>query len=242
MASNPERRESAAITYREFVEAYQALAFANCLGHVVDTALDVTWSMYGIKAEHDVAETHARLLEKVSQWLEERGLPALYIWTIEVGATFGVHSHITLYLPLAQEAPFRSFLAAALPEPVFDPASAPGALPFKLQVNAGETTYHQWRRFRYMLKSVDPRVDLDGLEALPGRPTLVAQCGIKHCFGGFMRIDRLGVARVLRRDARLSNYANALPPATTTGNDAAPAFDDRYLEWSRDSRSRFNTA
>jgi hypothetical protein len=176
---------SAYISYPQFVDGYQALAFANTQGHIVDAALDVTWALYGITAEPTVAEHHANLLEAMSRWLNDRRLPVLYIWAIEEGASFGLHSHITLHLPLMQGKAFRAFLEAFLPVPVSQlrTPARPGA-PFLLQINGGETTFHQWRRFRYTLKSVDPHVGLDGIPAEPGACTLVEACSLNYSFGG----------------------------------------------------------
>jgi hypothetical protein len=234
MLTNSCASRTSGISYGQFVAAYKALAVANAQGFVIDAALDVTWSLYDITAESDVALSQARLLAAIECWFKDHGLPALYIWAIEEGATFGLHSHITMHLPAAHEGGFRNFLSSCLPERVIDPLPD-GALsrgtPFMLQVNGGETTYHQWRRFQYTLKSIDPRVGLTGAEARSGEPTLAETCGIKPSFGGFMHIDRCSVAPALFS-------AGVRSPTGTIDSDNPPAFDDRFLHCYLSSRSR----
>lgn len=175
------------ISFAEFVDFYQAIAFANCQGHLVEASLDVTWSLHDVRAHHDVARCHHALLAGIEQWLIARALPTFYVWVIEDGATFGVHSHVNFALPAALGGAFREWLISMLTGLVGRPLIDPGAdQTFMLQVFDSITTYHQWRRFRYLMKSIDPHVDLDGHPTTSDGLSLVRSASIDYSFGGFL--------------------------------------------------------
>lgn len=134
------------ISAAQFVDAYQALAFANCYGCIVDTTLDVSWSLHGITAEAAVATCQADLLGYIADWPTLHELPTFYIWVLEQGATYGLHSHIVLHLPAHLEAPFRGYVVDTLTRIVRMPLlETEHSTTCKLQVRGGETTFAQWQ-------------------------------------------------------------------------------------------------
>ena len=234
MATSSGSPRSATISFAEFLDAYQALAFANCQGFLVDTALDVTWSLQGIFDSDDVARANANLLDGITRWLTDRGLPSFYIWAIEEGATFGLHSHITLHLPsrlrTAFEAAVEDLLVKVSGRPLIATAESRTRL---MQVHDSETSFHQWRRFRYTCKSLDPAVGASGLQVASGTVTLAQIANISFVFGGFMAIQRIGVAPALAAAARAHWAERIALPDMDVRPDQPPVFDDRYIDWHR---------
>jgi hypothetical protein len=101
---------------------------------------------------------------------------------------------------------------------------------FKFAASQGETTYDQWRRFRYMLKSVDPSVDLDGAAARTASRSLLDANGRRFELGGFLTVSRLGVSPALAA-TQSARWAMSVPlPDMTTRRAHPPAFDDRFVQ------------
>lgn len=56
-----------------------------------------------------------RILERTRKWLQYRGLPVAYIYTIENGQTKGIHVHLLLHIPAHYQRDYKKALRQWLP-------------------------------------------------------------------------------------------------------------------------------
>lgn len=219
------------ISAAEFCAAYRALAFANCQGFIMDTTLDVTWSLHGVTTEEAVATRQSELLWLIGTWLKERHLPIFSVWVLEVGPTYGLHSHIVIHMPARLEAEFRDFVAQGLTHLLCVPLrDAEESTTFKLQARGGEVTFAQWQRFRYMLKGIDPWAIVPGNDQLPDQP-LMKVASLDYHSQGTIRRPRLGISPDIG-DAAQRRWQTVVDlPDMEITVDTPPRYNDFFLHW-----------
>jgi hypothetical protein len=219
------------ITGAEFCAAYRAVAFANCQGFIMDTTLDVTWSLHGVMTEDAVAARQAELLWLIGGWLRKHDLPILSLWVLEVGATYGLHSHIVLHMPAQLETVFRDFVAAGLTHVLCVPLrDTEESTTFKLQTRGGEVTFAQWQRFRYMLKGIDPWAMALGNDRLHDQP-LMKVADLDYRYQGAIGRHRIGISPEIDDVARQRWQAVVDLPDMEITVDTPPRYNDCFLHW-----------
>jgi hypothetical protein len=97
---------------------------------------------------------------------------------------------------------------------------------------------HQWRRFRYLLKALDPYVDLAGSPTINLADTLAVVAKMALQIGGRVEAPRVGVAPALAHAPRAEWQRRYPMPDLTISSDHPPTFNDRFLQWYEEHADR----
>ncbi len=219
------------ISFFMFRQAYRALAFANCQGLVLDSSIDITWSMIGVTRERDVAQRQGAFLDKVRHWFAQRGQPLRALWVLEKGNTRGLHSHMMLHLPAGWAADFEAMATGALRHVADGPiVDLPQSRTMLLQLKAGDDVIEQWRRFRYMMKGVAPHKCWRDPES--GRlVSLEERARLNLSYQDTIEVKRLGIARAIGIAALAHWLQSNEPPSMDIRLDGRRLYNDQYLQW-----------
>lgn len=230
------QRVSHGITYSEFCDAYEAFAFANCCGVVLDTRVDVTWSTIGLVSEAMVARAHRAFLELLGVRLGQMTVSLTYVAVHEVGTTRDLHTHYTMFVPPGLAKPFERICATSLA------AAAKRTLNLArdsrtLNVDVGEQSVSsQWSRFRYVMKGVSPNA---ALPAAAGEPVSIplwqfAELGDHFGFQGHIAMPRVEISSSLaavRRAAARNEYPDI--PDMSVRASGPQLYGTRFWDWHR---------
>jgi hypothetical protein len=225
-----------AIGYGQLCKAYRAVAFANCLGLVMDTSVDITWSLQGITSDKAVGECQQAFIDAVRRWLDRNDQWAAYLWVLERGKRLGLHTHMLMHLPERLSGPFHEYSTATLSRIVRGPLVRTKEMKTLLvQPRRGVDTTPQWIRFGYMMKGVDPRLSWPDDRAISGYLTLAERAGLGPRDEGEVSVQRLGVSRALNDSAFARWRALNDFPDMTISQDGPPLYDDRFQRWHREN-------
>ncbi len=226
---------SAVLRTQQVKNAYKAVAFANCLGWVLDSTMDITWSLHGIVTDLDVAAKQRAFLDAIRRWFERNGMEAIFMWAIERGNRHGLHTHINLCVPRHLHEEFERYAKQRLARVVGGALiDQPDQKTTKIQLRDARNIVGQWRRFAYLMKGSDKAfMWLD--KANPAKSiTLEQRLGQRVSFQGMVSRKRAGVSRFLDNASRREWAAiNAFPDMTI--HPVGPLFDDRFLQWSHEN-------
>lgn len=222
---------SRSLRARQLYKAYHAVAFANCLGRVLDSSLDITWSLQGIRGDHEVLRHQTAFLDAIRRWFDRNDEWAAYMWVMERGDRFGLHTHINLYIPPNLAERFRKYAAATLARIVGGPlVDANGIRTMLIQPRDGRNVIGQWARFRYVMKGLDAGVMWFDRANPQASLTFKERANMRISFEGEISVKRMGVSRALDDSARRRwSMLNEFPDMTI--KEEGPLFDDRFLRW-----------
>ncbi len=229
---------SRSLQWQQFKKGYEAVAFANCMGVVLDTTLDITWSLQGITSDRQVADSQKAFLDAIRRWLERHDRMAAFYWVLERGARRGLHTHIALHVPDTKMYEFNTYSRATLAHIVKGPlhhVNHERTLYF--QPRRGGNIFRQWQRFTYMMKGLDENLMwLD--KKNPAASARVKDWKfIPFKPQGEIAVKRMGVSRILDIASRRRWSAlNDLPSMIITKD--GPPLDDRYLKWFHENEHR----
>lgn len=223
------------LTHQQVRKAYRAVAFANCLGRVLNVSMSVTWSTVGKEGGGQVAVCQHRFLELMRKWFHRRKSPALWIWVLERGKKYGLHSHLLLSVPWHLKVAFRDDVEAMLVTAVGCPLlKTPASKTLKMEMRSHLTITPQWEWFKYMMKGVDP--NLAWRRPSGEHLKFHVKLDIKARKEGAIQLKRIGVARALDEAAfRRWSAVNGFPSMQIELSSGA-LFDSRYIEWFRENQ------
>ncbi|TXM95374.1 hypothetical protein [Methylobacterium sp. WL116] len=198
------------LTSSQFRKGYNAIAYANCVGEVMNAFISISWSTAGIVAPDAVMAAQIRYLELLRKWLLHRGVQPAWVWVIENGKTYGLHSHILLRVPhhMREAVKFQAETAVA--------TIAARPLKKPRRGTKGDQTVHvicrrdnniraQWRLYRYISKGLKPTTRELNPELRAKQIRIEKVGGLKLRRQGLVVRQRLGVARGLSTQSRQSN-------------------------------------
>lgn len=220
------------ISRTQFSKARRAVAFANCMGMVMNTAVDITWSTVGVTGDASVARRQMAFLDALRRWFDRNGVTAAWVWVLEQGETLGLHSHILMHVPDELTLEFRNYAKATLTRIVKRPLLNTDDLKTLLiQHRRREQIIPQWWRFRYMMKGVKPNLVLVVGEEFGQAMNYADRVGVSPKPQGDVGVKRLGVSRALD-DSAFKRWAalNEFPDVAIRPN-ADELYDDRFLRW-----------
>ncbi|RVT92992.1 hypothetical protein [Sphingomonas crocodyli] len=231
-----EGRVTDAIGLTQFKRAYRAVAFANCLGLILNTKVDVTWSTVGVRNDAQIAQLQNQLLDVLRGWYRRKGVPAAWLWVLENGQTHGVHTHLFFHVPDDQVIDFKStngfneFLRRRLQYIVKRPLLlTPDSKTVRISHVNGRQVGWQWERFRYMMKGLRV-VDRRSPHSDPTR-RFAARGKLRLADQGRVMGRRVGFSPLLQdRSIALWQQRNALPDLNV-GHSGPIAYDGRFLAW-----------
>lgn len=208
------------ISPEQYRKAYQAIGLANCLGKVLDTSIDISWSTVHVTSDLTVAAHQKRFFDLVHRWLERNGEVPMLLWVLERGKKMGLHTHALTYLPRHLRKSFREFASRSLAGVVGRRLVPKPTATLLIQPRDGRSWKSQWVRYRYMMKGTKPR----------------------H---GVVATKRLGVSRALDQRALADWLTRNQPPPALIEPAAALRMDDCFISYHRemeneDARKEWN--
>ena len=222
---------SRSLRWRQFVKGYEAIAFANCLGIVLDSSIDITWSMQGIHSDVVVAARQKAFLDAIRRWFERHDEPAAYYWVLERGSRRGLHTHITLRIPPHLVEEFNTYVNATLARVVKGPlVRTRTERTIMVKPRAGRNLIAQWNRFTYLMKALDKTLIAFDRSNPVASPRVANWTIINFRPQGEISVKRMGVSRFLD-DATRRRWASVTDFPSMPIGDNGPPLDDRYLQW-----------
>lgn len=165
------KKASHFIGREDLYKAYNAVAFSNRLGVVLNTHITIVWKTVcpgGPETYSGVLQLFQELFRK---WCREREIPCHGIYSWENGVRNGVHTHLLVHVPRIHRGKLQRWASAAIKTVTGGDATArsedkPATLCVVHRRDADRSA--QWTVFAYMMKGVDgsltERVTEDGKE------------------------------------------------------------------------------
>ncbi|MFD2181734.1 hypothetical protein [Rhodoplanes azumiensis] len=163
------RAGSTGISTADFQKAYNAVAFANRTGTVMNVHATLVWSTVGQTNGIATAKIAGLFLERFRKWSHERDLPCRWVHVLEISKKNGLHSHVLMHVPRVFELDFRKWvrrcigtLTGKTPVPRVTPGLARKLHIAKpnhtanLEVSAETDIRAQWEVFTYLMKGILP--------------------------------------------------------------------------------------
>lgn len=204
------------VTTKQFRQGYDAVALANCSGLVLNAFINITWSTVGIRGDAAVADANGRYLELLRKACIKRKIIPAWVWVIENGRTWGLHSHILASIPREKKDWLR-YQAEQAVETIAGrrPVRTLGSRTVKVIHRQDGDWKAQWRIFRYMMKGLRPTKRHPNPEIADGQRRLEEMAGLKLRSQGVVGTKRFGVSRKLdsknlakiRRDYGFTTFA-----------------------------------
>lgn len=231
------------LTRRDFWSGYEAVAFANLTGVVLNAMLTVSWGSVrceGAAAWRADRKFRGLLRSRFRDW----HVPQAWIYARESGVRAGDHTHLLLHVPHVREYDLAKWAEDAFKSasgaPALVPETASELRSVDLSLFRGDGVAEQWRVFKYIFKGLD-RDELEFL--LPGKhgrlPT-AHLAGLRPKRQGQVVGRRAGVSRSLheaeRGCAMYPDGSPVWPPPQELLPDAAPQYDDRFVLYGANRR------
>lgn len=178
----------ASIHYSEFLEAYNAVAFANEHGLALDLMITFHLEQLALAAKGNrepatLASLDREFKRRLNQWFRDRNLPNLHIGVTENGPVKGIHTHILVWVPgierwMQPEGRAPAWIRGELRGwlKTYCGRNYDVQLADALVCSGGNRPdlHSQWRKFHYMMKSADPlEVVVQGKNHASGRDLLL---------------------------------------------------------------------
>lgn len=142
------------ITERDFAALYGAAEFAAIFELWFDTTVTISWRLMGPEVEGDVPRFFGAFTKCLRDWLEERVLPAAWIYVHECGKKVGLHTHLNLYIPGdpgSYRSAFRAWARGWVQRQIG--RRAPNAI--RVRGPKKETPWLHWLTTSYLMKGYD---------------------------------------------------------------------------------------
>jgi hypothetical protein len=219
------------VEFKDVSQVYRAIALANCRGCVMTTRVDITWATLGLTNEILIRSHFTAFLDWMRRWLERHAGWAAYVWVFEYGGTYGLHTHMLVYVPEEEGEGFRReakrVLAAIVKKPLLE---TPQSETMRIRPR-GPDINTQWIRFRYMMKGIHPRLAWPDGHSPGGYKLLADRAGIKLKDGGVVLGKRVGVSRELDQES-YNRWAAVNPLPDMSINPCGEyLYGNRYLNW-----------
>ena len=149
------------LTSDQFVDFYNAVVYANSLGHAMSAHVIITWGLLGIHDHTEAANTLTdRLLKHFQSWCKYKmnGAQPVWIYVHENGRTHGFHTHLMFAIPNKLRKAFRSWLSQRLTEICRHNSMSKKA--FEVVAPPSDRIVRQWKYFQYLMKSINTEEEL----------------------------------------------------------------------------------
>jgi hypothetical protein len=168
-------RSPHALTLDEVRRVYNAVAFANRRGKVMNASLTLAWFMLPGVDQIKQAKADEAFRHKLKQWFDSRhelsssAREALFVYVQENPTGERFHTHLLLHLPTEMIERFKAYLPAAVAQTARTIAGVRGGdLPeglHKARVRRHDrhALHSQWIRYHYVTKGADPETSLTGV-------------------------------------------------------------------------------
>lgn len=129
----------------------EGVGHAKNRGFPLNRHLTISWWVAGIPGR--VIDAQRELLQLASKWMAYRGVTPAYVWALEDGPVYHLHSHIVIHIPDHLKAKFRTMVNRWVKRVGGDPY-ATGA------IKISPEKYNRTSKddlVRYILKGIDLR-------------------------------------------------------------------------------------
>lgn len=228
---------TSAIQVHQFEKAYRAVAFANCLGVTMNTTLDISWSTAGVTDDLLVADRQKYYLDALRRWFVRNQQWAAWLWVLERGDRFGLHTHVMLHVPDDLSQAFRRYASNTLDHIVGGRSiRTPSSKTILIRHRNGEQLISQWWWFRYIMKGITQERGWVKRSDPHWSKNFTDRTGIDAEPQGIVSVKRLGVSRALdiasfKRWAALNDF-----PDMRILAEGDALYDDRFIRWYHDHR------
>ncbi|HEV2544921.1 MAG TPA: hypothetical protein VGU70_19380 [Methylobacterium sp.] len=240
------RGASEYLTADHFDLGYGAVAFANCMGLVLNTWTTIVWASVGITGDFAVAQADRRFRELLRKRLVKRGLPVAWLWVLERSAKRGLHAHVLSHVPQVDVYWVKQAIEECVETVAVRPlVRVPGEKTVLVKGRHNRAIGPQWFWFRYMMKGIRPDTVLND-PARPGHFVPLREIAAMRRMDpqGMVRTQRFGVSRALQRLSQARQCAETGLPENALRDGAMhfhELFDYRYYEWSQRDENRRRT-
>ena len=221
------------ISALQWCKLYNAVAFANSNGWVLQAWCTIAWQEIGITDDDKVSGALRDWTERVRKWLEERDCPCVYVYVHENSRKRGLHTHVLLHVPPEHTATFRSWCRERSLKRRGQTGGVPKAA-LHIETREDKGTERQWRWFRYMMKGTSRTGGGFGNTSNPHVVTEMNEL-VDHHFedGGIIRCrKRVGASQ--RIDELARKDANFVSLFDAGENSPERLYSDHYIdEWRR---------
>lgn len=203
------RGQTQTISGPNFRKAYNAVAFSNRIGAVMNVHLTIVWPTVISGGDLIFAKALRRFLELFRKWCGERELPCHWIYCWERGLRNGLHSHILAHIPHLFAYDFEKWARKAL-ETVT--GRKPALRVRRHSKSDPPHTLHivhrrendvraQWHLFRYLMKGLGSWL-VDDVADRRRRQPLHEIAAIKRRGQGLIVTKRVGTSRAVGEGAQ----------------------------------------
>jgi hypothetical protein len=129
----------------DFLRLYDAVAFANTRGWVMNVELTMTFHV----PDNEALATFQDFMKRYRSWCGYKGIPcvAIYVWERPTSAP--LHVHMQMFIPNEWHYAAKIWLPKM---------GQKGIASYKLRVRRTASVTNQWAWFRYLSKGLNPRL------------------------------------------------------------------------------------
>ena len=241
------RGHSEWVGWKDFRKSYNAVAFSNRLGAVMNVHMTIVWGTVLDGGDLVYAGALKRFLERFRKWCRERSIQCHWIFAWERGPKNGLHSHVLASVPHLYEAELQEWAHKAI-ETV---SGKPSILkPRRRKSGAAKVTHTlnivhrrdgdiraQWGLFRYPMKGISPDLFISDLDNRRQSRRLSEIAAISVRPQGLVTTKRVGVSRAIDVTMqRKTGFVSALDRGATKPDELYT--DKCYSAFQRDEERR----
>ena len=97
-----------------FFDAYDAVCFANAVGHTLTNMVTINWEQLGYVSPDEINEAYIRFTDRLSQYGRRIKEYIFYVTVFERGPIFGCHSHTIFSLPYEMRKEFDEWIHTSI--------------------------------------------------------------------------------------------------------------------------------
>lgn len=217
------------ISGEQWANAYNATAFANRLGLVLNVHVTILWDQVGLPHDGQVSAGLVRWTGELRKWCAARGYRCCYVYAHERSRRHGLHTHLLTSIPYRNRAQFMQWSVAYLARMSGLERLSKSAI--CVRHRREDDTERQWLWFNYIMKGGDYSI---GVRDASDRRLIHALGDLTTCRhrpGGIVRCRRrVGVSRNLDIEARRSFGSDGFRSLFDEGvSDRGQLYTDLYL-------------
>ena len=157
------------MTKEEFYKLYRAISYANWVGAIMNAHVTISWQLLGYESHDKAAEAlSSGFIKHLKLWYEDNkkriGLenaPKLYwVYVHENGDVYGFHTHFITSIPQVMMESFRNWVRQRIKSLALGGREEGIKEAVKMDTRPSNPLNRQWRRFRYICKSVQPDIEI----------------------------------------------------------------------------------
>jgi hypothetical protein len=145
----------------EVKKLFQACKIAYENGNPVNRFFTIQYDDYATPKRPQ--ELITKIMEYSRKWLQRRGLPVAYLYTLENGKIKGIHAHILIHIPAHYQVKYTKALARWLP---FEWSKGRVEVKILKYPDYGELSplSHAYGVMRYLCKGIEPESNIHGIK------------------------------------------------------------------------------